>query len=45
VTSSYLASTEEIDMDVHNLLEINSAIAKLKNSKAPGSDSILAERS
>jgi hypothetical protein len=26
-------------------LEINSAIAKLKNSKAPGSDSILAERS
>jgi hypothetical protein len=28
-------STEEVDMDVPTKLEINTAIAKLKNSKAP----------
>jgi hypothetical protein len=43
-SDGFLASTEEIYMDVPTQLEINSAPAKPKNNKAPGSDSILAER-
>lgn len=43
-SDGFLVPTEEKDMDVPTQLEINSAIAKLKNNKAPGSDSILADR-
>jgi hypothetical protein len=38
-----IVSIEEVDLDVPAHLEINTAIGKLKNSKAPGSDSIPAE--
>jgi hypothetical protein len=44
-SNGFLVSTEEIDMDVPTQLEINSETAQLKNNKAPGSDSILAESS
>jgi hypothetical protein len=36
-------SIEAVDMDVPAQSEINTAIAKLRNNKAPGSDSILVE--
>jgi hypothetical protein len=38
-----VVSIEEVDMDVPTQLEINTAIAKLRNNKVPGSDSIPAE--
>lgn len=44
-SDGFLARTEERDTDGPTQLEINSATAKLKNNKAPGSDSILADRS
>jgi hypothetical protein len=42
-SEGFIARTEEMDMDNPIQLEINTAIAKLKNNKAPGSYSIPAE--
>jgi len=36
----FIVSNEEMDMDNPIRMEINTAIAKLKNNKAPGSYSI-----
>ena len=42
-SEGFIVSTEEIDMDNPIQLEINTALAKLKNNKAPGSYSIPAK--
>jgi len=42
-SEGFIGSTEEMDMDNPIQLEINTAIAKLKNNKAPGSYSIPAK--
>ena len=42
-SEGFIGSTEEMDMDNPIQLEINTAVAKLKNNKAPGSYNIPAK--